>query len=281
MTGSTTVPVQLSLPIAFSTEQEAEGEWEIVLPEPPIEVQERMEIIQKLISAQGTDSYSKLQQQAAKKLGITVRSLQRLVKRWREQGLAALSKQPRVDQGAVKISSEWRDFILKTYRDGNRGSRRMTPAQVSLRVRARAQELGVADYPSRTTVYRLLHSQIEKQQSKRSLGWRGDRLLITTREGIELQIEWSNQVWQCDHTKIDVLVVDQTGNVLGRPWLTIVIDTYSRCIMGLQLGFDAPSAQVVPRQLLLGFASIRTNAQILANIQRSHLSIIVANPVCN
>lgn len=52
-------------------------------------------------------------------------------------------------------------------------------------------------------------------------------------------------MWQCDHTKIDVLVVDQSGEVLGRPWLTIVVDTYSRCIMGLHLGFDAPSAQVV------------------------------------
>ncbi|MBE9011051.1 transposase [Pseudanabaenaceae cyanobacterium LEGE 13415] len=60
-----------------------------------------------------------------------------------------------------------------------------------------------------------------------------------------LAIEWSNQVWQCDHTKIDVLVVDQAGEVLGRPWLSIVVDTYSRCIMGLHLGFDAPSAQVV------------------------------------
>jgi putative transposase len=70
-------------------------------------------------------------------------------------------------------------------------------------------------------------------------------LWITTREGIELAIEWSNQVWQCDHTKIDVLVVDQSGEVLGRPWLTIVVDTYSRCLMGLHLGFDAPSAQVV------------------------------------
>ncbi|MBD1848107.1 hypothetical protein H6F89_33075 [Cyanobacteria bacterium FACHB-63] len=37
----------------------------------------------------------------------------------------------------------------------------------------------------------------------------------------------------------------------------------------------------VLRQLLLGFATIRTNAQTLANVQRSHLSIIDANPICN
>jgi putative transposase len=195
--------------------QEGEEEWEIVVCEPTVEVQQRIEMIQTLISVQGTEGYGKMQQQAAKRLGISVRSLQRLVKRWREEGLSALTKPPRVDHGASKISLEWQDFILKTYRDSNCGSRSMTPAQVVLRVRARAQELGVKDYPKRTTVYSILQPQIEKKQTKRSLGWRGDRLWITTREGIELAIEWSNQVWQCDHTKIDVLVVDQAGEVLG------------------------------------------------------------------
>jgi putative transposase len=250
--GTIASPDQLSLPIAPQAceetallLQEGEEQWEIVVCEATVEVQQRIEIIQSLISVQGREGYGKMQQQGAKQLGISVRSLQRMVKRWREQGLSALSKPPRVDHGASKISSEWQDFILRTYRESNRGSCRMTPAQVVLRVRARAQELGVENYPKRTTVYSILQPQIEKQQAKRSLGWRGDRLLITTREGIELAIEWSNQVWQCDHTKIDVLVVDQAGEVIGRPWLTIVVDTYSRCIMGLHLGFDAPSAQVV------------------------------------
>jgi putative transposase len=52
-------------------------------------------------------------------------------------------------------------------------------------------------------------------------------------------------VWQVDHTRVDVLVVDQAGEVLGRPTLTAVVDSYSRCIMGIHLGFDAPSAAVV------------------------------------
>jgi putative transposase len=60
-----------------------------------------------------------------------------------------------------------------------------------------------------------------------------------------MPIEYSNQVWQADHTKVDMLVVAQSGEVLGRPWLTTVIDTYSRCVMGMHLGFDEPSADVV------------------------------------
>jgi hypothetical protein len=51
-------------------------------PEGVNEVQQRIEVIQQLIAAQGTERYGKLQQKAAKKLGMSVRSLQCLVKRW-------------------------------------------------------------------------------------------------------------------------------------------------------------------------------------------------------
>ena len=58
-------------------------------------------------------------------------------------------------------------------------------------------------------------------------------------------MDHSNQVWQADHTQVDVLVVDQSGEVLGRPWLTLLVDSYSRCIMGFHLGMEVPSASVV------------------------------------
>ena len=233
---------------------EKDSQWEIVeeMEALPDEVQRRLEIIQSLITYQKTNGYAKMQRIAAQKLGITVRSVQRLLKTWREQGLAGLSKKRRSDCKAVKISSDWQNFIVKTYREGNRGSQRMSRAQVAVRVRVRAQELADKDYPSRTTVYRILRPELEKrQQHKRSIGWRGDRLRLKTREGLEISIEWSNQVWQCDHTRVDVLVVDSAGEILGRPTLTLVVDTYSRCIMGIHLGFDAPSAAVVCLACLL------------------------------
>lgn len=228
--------------------QSEQGEWEIVNPEAvlPIEVQQRMEVIQMLMAVRGTNRYGKMQQRAAQQLGISLRSVQRLIKSWQASGMAGLARQTRSDRGAVKTSPEWQHFILKTYQAGNRGSCQMSPAQVHLRVRVRAQELGIADYPSRPTVYRILRPLIEqRQRQKRSMGWRGDRLHLKTRDGLEIPIEWSNQVWQCDHTKADILLVDPFGEVLGRPWLTTVLDTYSRCIMGIHIGFDAPSAAVV------------------------------------
>lgn len=124
----------------------------------------------------------------------------------------------------------------------------MTPAQVYIRVKVRSSELDFKSHPSRSTVYRLLRPEIEKREKKEqigSIGWRGKRLKLKTRNGLEIEVEHSNQVWQIDHTKVDVLIVDQSGEVLGRPWLTTVVDSYSRCIMGIHLGMESPSWSVV------------------------------------
>ncbi|WP_322517157.1 transposase family protein [Rhodopseudomonas palustris] len=46
---------------------------------------------------------------------------------------------------------------------------------------------------------------------------------------------------EVDHTRLDLIVVDKNGLVLGRPWLTVIIDRWSRMILGLSLSFTPPS----------------------------------------
>jgi len=50
-----------------------------------------------------------------------------------------------------------------------------------------------------------------------------------------------NEIWQADHTELDILVHDEVGAVT-RPWLTIVIDDHSRAIAAYRLSIHAPSA---------------------------------------
>lgn len=211
------------------------------------EAQLKLEIIQSLLEPCDRATYGKKLKDAAQKLGKSVRTVQRLVKRWEEEGVSALSTGERSDKGDHRIDSRLKDFILKTYREGNKGSKRMTRQQVYLRTLAKARELGLKPL-SHMTVYRVLQPLIEAQEKKKSIrspGWRGSQLSLKTRSGQDLSVEYSNYVWQCDHTRADVLLVDKYGDILGRPWLTTVIDTYSRCIVGFHLGYDAPSSQVV------------------------------------
>ncbi len=208
----------------------------------------KLEIVKDLMEKCDRKTYSKKLKKAAKKLGKSVRTVQRLLKRWEEEGIKGLRSTERNDKGQHRISQEWQDFIINTYREGNKGSRNMSRKQVALRVENKAKEFGYKKYPNYRTVYRVLQPIIDAQEFKpkiRSVGWRGSSLSVKTRNGNYLDVEYSNHVWQCDHTKVDILLVDKFGDLVDRPWLTTVIDTYSRCIIGIRLGFDAPSSQVV------------------------------------
>jgi putative transposase len=220
----------------------------VIVTELSVEAQLKQEVIQSLLEPCDRSTYGQKLKAAAQKLNVSVRSVQRLVKRWEKDGLLCLTQTARADKGQYRISEFWQNFIVKTYQEGNKGSKRMTPKQVALRVQARARELGDEKPPHYRTVLRVLGPTLAKQQKKqtiRSPGWRGSALAVKTRQGEDIDIKYSNQVWQCDHSPVDVLLVDRHGELIGRPWLTTVIDSYSRCIMGINIGFDAPSSAVV------------------------------------
>ena len=211
------------------------------------EVKLRMDIVQNLIEPCDRQLYRQRKQEAAKKLGVSIRSIERLMKKYREEGLVGITTN-RSDKGKTRIDQDWYDFILNTYKKGNQRGKRITRHQIFLKVKGRARQLGLTkkDYPSHQTVYRLINQYIEEQDKKRkarSPGYSGSRLTHMTRDGRELEVEASNDVWQCDHTRLDVRLVDEFG-VLDRPWLTIIIDSYSRCLMGFYLGFESPSSQI-------------------------------------
>jgi putative transposase len=55
------------------------------------------------------------------------------------------------------------------------------------------------------------------------------------------QAERPNEIWQADHTELDILVLDADGRV-ERPWLTVVLDDCSRAVPGYTVFLGAPSA---------------------------------------
>jgi putative transposase len=56
---------------------------------------------------------------------------------------------------------------------------------------------------------------------------------------------------ECDHSPIDLqLISEMTGLPCGRAWLTVLIDVYSRCIIGFYISFDPPSYFSVAQALL-------------------------------
>lgn len=59
---------------------------------------------------------------------------------------------------------------------------------------------------------------------------------------------------EMDHTRIDLFAIDDVhGLPLGRPWLTILIDDYTRCVLGFCLSFEPPSCATVAKCLRNAF----------------------------
>ena len=50
-----------------------------------------------------------------------------------------------------------------------------------------------------------------------------------------------NEIWQADHTPLDLWVRDER-NRPARPWLTVILDDHRRAVAGFRLNLSAPSA---------------------------------------
>ncbi|PEF61488.1 helix-turn-helix domain-containing protein [Bacillus cereus] len=99
-----------------------------------------------------------------------------------------------------------------------------------------------SNYSIRTMRYWLKHYRdnglvglLAKQRRDK-----GDRAYSNKYDLIYLrEAEYSNKIWQADHTMLDIEVINAKG-LPERPWLTVVIDDYSRAIAGYYIDFGNP-----------------------------------------
>jgi len=87
-------------------------------------------------------------------------------------------------------------------------------------------------------------------------------------------------VIQIDHTKPDLIVVDEVDRKpLGRPWLTVATDVFSRTVTGFYLSLEAPSAAstgmcvaraILPKDSLLARWGISTRWPVWGKMAAIH-----------
>lgn len=204
---------------------------------------------------------------AAKALGKSTRTIKRMVEKVEQVGVATLAV-GRKDKGQYRISKQWHDFIVNLHKWGNREGSRINHNQIFGYLKALAskgeklldkkyderlkeysqvrKDLTAGKHPSHVTVYKVINSYLEeKNKTVRHPGSPIEGQIIQTTDGI-LDITHSNQIWQIDHTKLDILLVDEEDKqVIGRPYITLVMDSYSGCVTGFNLGFEPAGSHEV------------------------------------
>lgn len=144
------------------------------------------------------------------------------------------------------MDDEINHAINEVYAVGTRGSEAETRRRATDRIRARAKREGlvVPDLGQKDIVGKNAISKSLKRREQYDLLSRrysredADRILAAI--GIGPQGDYPLAEVEIDHTPLDVQVVEDKI-LLGRPWLSALIDRYSRCIIGFSLTFHPPS----------------------------------------
>lgn len=100
--------------------------------------------------------------------------------------------------------------------------------------------------PHHATVYRRIERVAEERRMAKRHGQHRARMKFTPLGGHFPGAEYPLAVVQLDHTKLDVILVDDVQRrPVGRPWITLAMDVYSRMVTGFAVSFDPPGALAV------------------------------------
>lgn len=172
--------------------------------------------------------------EAARDAGVPLRSVQRWLVRYRATGVAGLVRVPRSDTGHRKLPAELVEAIEGL------ALRKPRPSVAAMHRRmselARQRQWPAPSYSSVYGIVRDVPPAMVTLAQDGPAAFR-DRYELLYRH----RAEGPNAIWQADHTLLDILVLDANGAAV-RPWLTLILDDYSRAVAGYTLFLGAPTA---------------------------------------
>jgi putative transposase len=170
----------------------------------------------------------------AAEAGIPYRTAQRWLWQYQKFGLAGLARKDRADRGRRQVSAKIEKII-----EGLALQKPPLPLAAlhrHLQCFARQDGQRCPSYKVVRNIVRGLPADLLTLAHHGTKAYSDAFELIHRREASQ-----SNAIWQADHCLLDVLVIGPKAKP-QKPWLTVIMDDYSRAVAGYFLSFDAPSA---------------------------------------
>ncbi len=201
------------------------------------EAKRRYEIIKPL-----SGKYSrKATEKRAEEKQISTATLYEWLSRYNQDNLLSslIPKKGRGAKGKSRLDAEQESIMVAVIEEFYKSRKKPKVSQAWDEVRNRCDKSNV-DVPSLATFRRRIAQKNEKD-------------LIFSREGKKKAKLYEPypykyddavrpmHIVEIDHTRLDIYLVDDNHRMgLGRPWITIAIDEYSRMVVGFYLSFEAP-----------------------------------------
>ncbi len=170
----------------------------------------------------------------AQEQAVALRTLQRWLSRYQEDGLVGLVRKHRADKGKRQMKVELQHLIEGLALQKTKPS----AAAIHRQVVELADKEGW-EAPSYSRVYDVIQHlapAIVTLAHEGSKVYQNMYDLVYRREASR-----PNEIWQADHCLLDLWVLNDDGSP-ARPWLSVIEDDHSRCIAGYFLTFSHPNA---------------------------------------
>lgn len=201
----------------------------------------RLEIIRPLLeTARGREA---LATQLAARHGTSVRTLRRWVHAYEARGLLSdLAPQRKGREMPRRLDDKTEAVIDAVIEEVFLTKQKVNARKAFESVKQRCAALKLTP-PHENTFRRRLGEVSEKLKMERREGRKPARDRFGEVRGAFPGADYPLAVVQIDHTKLDIeLVDDDTRKPIGRPWITLAIDVYSRMVTGFYLSLDPPCA---------------------------------------
>lgn len=183
----------------------------------------------------------------ANETGVSARTLKRWVKAYKStNSIASLLDKKRGWQGGKgRISKQLETLIDEVINEFYLSIQRPSVEATIREVFKRCHQRAIVK-PSKNTVRRRIE-RISERDFLRGRGYRERaKDKFTPKAGVFPNADYPLSVIQIDHTPVDIILVDDKyRKPIGRPFITVAIDVYSRMITGYYIALDAPSVTSV------------------------------------
>lgn len=184
---------------------------------------------------------------AAEKAGVHVNTLYTWLRKFQESGhVSSLIPEARGRRRGTRLLDPETEAVIASAIDEIYATKQRNTAQaVVTRVMEVCRKADVTPPHPNTVRNRIRERPLAEMLRKRG---RRDKARNEYEpiQGEFPDAEYPFQTVQVDHTPADVIIVDdETRQPLGRPWVTLGIDVYSRMVAGWYVSLESPSTAAV------------------------------------
>lgn len=191
-----------------------------------------------------TEGRTEAARKKARELNISERQFWRLAADFERHGMvkAMIARVGGRSSGTTVLDPEVEKIIALRFENDYLQKERPTKKAIYELVAADCRAAGLKP-PAESTVRKRIDALMGREALVRREGSKAAKYTMDPMPG-HVAVSAPLERVEIDHTPLDVFARsdDPKCKFTGRPWLTVAIDVYTRCVLGIHIGFEPPSA---------------------------------------